>query len=201
MSSAKAAYNNDQQGFQKTGSFGGGYINPKKAAKEMLTQDYGLLKNNPSQLGLNKSEIGSQMRDAQSRAAAQVNASAAQMAQSALAGQGFQSGAMQQSARDMAQTAAQAGAAAGAGAHDASRKMIERETARIRGEVENQWVKKRDQERYVFEQAMKTLPMIAQMASGVATGGMTLGANGGITGGLTNMANGAAPAVAPATTG
>jgi hypothetical protein len=167
-------------------------LKPIKEAKNMLKADLQALKT-PGALGLTQSQINQQVRDAQQTAGAQANAQASEYARAALAGQGFQQGALTQAARETSKAVGEAGAKATSAAHEMSRQIQEREAARIRGELDAQRERARENTDKWLKFGIDAAPMVANIVLGVITGGASGGGvAGALTGGLTNMASGAA---------
>ena len=149
-------------------------LRPVKTAKEMLKADVAALRT-PGALGLTEAQIQEQTRAAQEAAQAGVGAQAADLARTALAGQGFQAGAIQQGTRQLGQATGEAAAKASQSAYDASRRIQEREAARIRKDLDAQRERARENVDKWLDFGVKATPMVARMIMGFIGGGLPAG--------------------------
>lgn len=157
---------------------------PIKEAKDMLAADVAALKT-PGMLGLTESEINQRVSTAQQAAGAQAKASQAELARQSLAGQGFQAGAFTEAAQGVQEEAQKAGVAASARAHADSRRIQEREAARIRGDLEAARERARQAAVNTSQKAFAVVGGITS-AIGLATGLGELSAVGGAIGGASS---------------
>jgi hypothetical protein len=146
------------------GEIGGG-LNPIKTAKEMLRSDLETLQESPEELGMTESQKSAIADKAQAREDARAGADMAALQRTQLAGQGFQAGGLQEAVRERGAASAGASAQATAGAEEASREMITRESARIRGQLDAA----RARNKKMYESAASALIPFAE-AGGEAIG-------------------------------
>lgn len=117
--------------------------NAARAQKEMLQKDLKRLEN-PMSLGLTDPQKKQMIADATSAANAQQQAQVSQLGQQALAGTGVQSGAIRQAATDVASHASDAAVGASANVEDLNARLIQQEADRIRGALDAQREKARE---------------------------------------------------------
>lgn len=135
-----------------TGSSGGGKDddwhwwknNAARAQKDMLQADLKRLQENPSSLGLTEPQKKQMIADATQAANAQQQAQVTQLGQQALAGTDVQAGALRTAATDVATHAADAAVGASANVEDLNARLIQQEADRIRGELDAQRQKARE---------------------------------------------------------
>jgi len=109
---------------------------PIKTRKEMLAKDLNTLQSDPNALGMSDAEREKMIGQATRGAQAQQQQQAQQLNQAALAGQGFQAGALQDAARSSTDQGEAAAAQAAVGAGQLHQQMISQERSRILGELD-----------------------------------------------------------------
>jgi hypothetical protein len=129
-------------------------LKPVKTAKQMLKADVETLQERPEELGLSDSEKQKIASEAQAQADARATAQISELGRTALAGQGFQQGALQEAARETAAEATAASAQATSAAEKMSREMIARESARIRAALDAQRGRARETNTMIYGDAL-----------------------------------------------
>src|SRR5688500_11737690 len=107
---------------------------PIKTRKEMLAKDLNTLQSDPNALGMSDAEREKMIGQATRGAQAQQQQQAQQLNQAALAGQGFQAGALQDAARSSTDQGEAAAAQAAVGAGQRHQQRVSQERSRILGE-------------------------------------------------------------------
>lgn len=154
-------------------------LKPIKRAKAMLKADVEALEQDPQAFGMSQSEKDAQIAQAQGAASAQRQGAQRNLARQALGGQEFQAGTFEAAQNQIAEQAGATAAQASAAADQMSRQMIERESTRIRAELDAARARKREDNKMIAQMAMQG----AQTAAAGATGG--LAAAGGAAAGTT----------------
>ena len=124
------------------------FANPKRAAKAQNISDRMTLQNNPRAFGLSESEKEGMIDQATQAATSKLQAAQSALGRMGLGGQGFQMGAFADAARGMAQAIPETAAKASAQALATSRAMIDREKARILGQLDTLAQRKQQANQY-----------------------------------------------------
>jgi len=141
-------------------------LKPVKTYKEMLKADVRRLQTNPESLGLSAAQRKQMVSEATEAAGSQRRAQMEDLAQMALAGQGFQQGAFSQAQRDVVEGAAQDAASAAQKVNDLNRRIIDAEKSRIRAELDAARGRARDDARFWAQFGLDSAATLVQAAGG-----------------------------------
>ena len=167
-------------------------VKPGKQSKEMLAADLQTLRTNPEALGMTEAEKEKMRADAVQTASAQNQAQSSQLAQSALAGQGFQQGAFNQAQQALGESAADAGVKAGSSINELNNRIIESESQRIRDALEAERKLKMEKDRFWLNLGIQGVGAVISAAMGGGASplsGLQLPGSGGASGGSTTNVN------------
>ncbi len=154
-------------------------VKPIKQSREMLAQDLAALRNDPMSLGLSRAEQQQMRADATQAATAQNQAQATQLAQQALAGQGFQQGAFNQAQAQLGQSAADAGVKAGAQINDLNNRIIEQKRGDIMQRLDAERERAKENTRFWLNMGIKGVSSIMAAATGAPSPMQGLSLSGG----------------------
>jgi hypothetical protein len=142
------AYGGIRAGSAIAGGIKNRKLKPIKESKEMLAADLDRLNNDPDSLGLTQAQQDQMIGAAQQQSRATQQAQTAELSRSALAGQDFQAGALQEAAKGIADQGDQAAAAASANVQQMHRQLVQQEKARILGDLSAQRERARENTRF-----------------------------------------------------
>lgn len=163
-------------------------VKPIKQSREMLAADLATLRSDPQKLGLSDAEQEKMRSEAVQTASAQNQAQSSQLAQAALAGQGFQQGAFQNAQADLGESAADAGVKAGANIRDLNNRIIESKKADIMSRLDAEREKAKENTRFWLNLGIQGVGAIIGAAMGAPSPiqGLTGGGGSGSSSGGSN---------------
>jgi hypothetical protein len=125
-----------------------GKLKVGKAEKYQLASDYKRLQDDPNSFGISDEEKEKMAAEATQTAGQQNQAIAGDLAQTALAGQGFQAGALEQAGQGLGEGAADAAVKARTGINDLSSRMIQGEKDRIAAQTHAERLSKKEEAKF-----------------------------------------------------
>lgn len=125
-----------------------GNLRVGKAEKLQLAADHKRLQNDPLSFGLSDTEKEKQAAAAADTAGKQAQSAAGDLAQAALAGQGFQAGAFEMAQKNLGEGAADAAVEARTGLNDLSSRMIEAARTDVQNRIHAERMSKKQEAQF-----------------------------------------------------